>query len=321
LTVAAAFVGAPARAQLTELPHVETRGAGDVHVVLVHDVNSDWTVWEEFMERNAERYTMHAVRLPGIAGSKAPTVLGELEEPWLTNAVAAIGWYLGQEALAHPVLIGHGLGGHIALRFGIQYPGKAWKIVTIDGFPAWPLGGPMDVETRRSQAQQMYDQLRRANQDDLLESMERTVRLLTSQPEKWDSIIATMRATPTEVMTRYTFEMLRSDITGRMRRLETPTLAIAPLDTPATVGMDLAEVWEQTVGSRPTADVVLFEDSRHFVMYDEPEALDRAIQQFIAGEAVRPFADEASDEPGDSEAPAPDDEGPGLPPSTEGEGG
>ncbi|HWQ33597.1 MAG TPA: hypothetical protein VNQ79_12150 [Blastocatellia bacterium] len=52
---------------LGELGHVEKRGRGPVPMILISDVRTDWTIWQSFMERNAERYTMYAVTLPGAA--------------------------------------------------------------------------------------------------------------------------------------------------------------------------------------------------------------------------------------------------------------
>src|SRR5688500_2392184 len=45
------------------VPHVEVRGKGPIQMVLIPGLLSDWTVFESFMERNGERYTMYAVTL------------------------------------------------------------------------------------------------------------------------------------------------------------------------------------------------------------------------------------------------------------------
>ena len=67
-----AVLATPALAAHEGLAHVETRGEGDTHLLLVPGLLCDWTVWESFMERNAERYTMHAVTLPGFGGTEPP---------------------------------------------------------------------------------------------------------------------------------------------------------------------------------------------------------------------------------------------------------
>jgi hypothetical protein len=47
---------------LGQLGQVEKRGRGPVPVILIADVRTDWTIYQSFIDRNAERYTMYAVR-------------------------------------------------------------------------------------------------------------------------------------------------------------------------------------------------------------------------------------------------------------------
>ncbi len=65
LPVSAVVAEAPALALVEEV------GTGDVPVVLIHNTQGDWRVWESFMERNSARYSMFAVRLAGAGGSEA----------------------------------------------------------------------------------------------------------------------------------------------------------------------------------------------------------------------------------------------------------
>ena len=53
------------------LAHVERVGTGPVDLVLIPGLACDWRVWEDFLQRNARRYTMYAVTLPGFGGAPA----------------------------------------------------------------------------------------------------------------------------------------------------------------------------------------------------------------------------------------------------------
>src|SRR5262245_47521140 len=63
---------APSTGAVTPLGHVEVRGTGPVPVVLIPNLVMDWTIFESFMQRNSEKFTMYAVTLPGFAGSAPP---------------------------------------------------------------------------------------------------------------------------------------------------------------------------------------------------------------------------------------------------------
>ena len=61
---------APGAIAAPELAHVEVRGTGDTALVLIPGLVCGWEVWESFMDRNGDRYTMYAVTLPGMNGSE-----------------------------------------------------------------------------------------------------------------------------------------------------------------------------------------------------------------------------------------------------------
>lgn len=68
---------------------VEKRGRGPVPLILIADLRTDWTVFQSFMERNAERYTLYAVTLPGYGGTPAPPRPATLDlttTPWWDGA-------------------------------------------------------------------------------------------------------------------------------------------------------------------------------------------------------------------------------------------
>ena len=83
-SITLALGAASAASAGTPLGHVEQRGAGPTPVVLISGLACDWTVWEDFMDRNTERFTMYAVTLPGMAGTDAPPKPeAEGGTPWL----------------------------------------------------------------------------------------------------------------------------------------------------------------------------------------------------------------------------------------------
>lgn len=66
-------------------------GSGEPVLLLIPCASCRWRSFDEFMQRNAERYTMYAVTLPGYGGTRPPDLPRySTSTLWHNNAVAAL---------------------------------------------------------------------------------------------------------------------------------------------------------------------------------------------------------------------------------------
>jgi pyruvate dehydrogenase E2 component (dihydrolipoamide acetyltransferase) len=122
---------------------------GDV-VLLVHGYGGDQNSWLFLQEPLAARYRVYALDLPGHGTSTKDVGEGPLSV--LADAVTGVLDALGAER-AH--LVGHSMGGAVALAVAAQYPGRIASLTLIapSGFGpeinAGYLRGFADAQTRR----------------------------------------------------------------------------------------------------------------------------------------------------------------------------
>jgi pimeloyl-ACP methyl ester carboxylesterase len=96
-------------------------------LVVIHGGGGDARTWLSNMEVLAEKYTVFAPDLPGYGGS-AP-LDGKYYIPELTNFIKRFTERLGLEKF---YLMGHSLGGGVALNMALNFPDKIKKLVLID---------------------------------------------------------------------------------------------------------------------------------------------------------------------------------------------
>ncbi len=280
---------------LTPIPHAETRGQGATTLVLVPGWTCDWTVWDGFMTRNADRYSMHALTLPGFGGTAAPPLNPEDKgAPWIDNAAQAISTYLADHNLTDVVLVGHSLGAHLAYRVAIEHPDRVAKVVAIDGFPAFPIGGPQSqftAEQRASLVDSMLAPRMRELTDEQWAGQQKTMlNSMVTDPSRAEQLSAVCAKTDKQTAVEYYLQLLKADVTPRMAELKQPTLAIAAIDPSMNVtgqADNIRTIWRNQIEPAPNANVVFFEATRHFVMDDQPAALDEALSNFLAGKPVK----------------------------------
>lgn len=290
---------------VTPPAHVEIRGTGPVPMVLIPGLACDWTVWDSFMSRNEGAYTMYAVTLPGFAGSDPPPTPPEDAKfgdgPWLANAERAVVQLVEEKGLARPVVVGHSLGGHLAMRLAAEHPGMFRSAVAVDGMPAFPLSGPgieMTREQRETFASTMFRSMSATPDEAWRTQQKQWVMQMVTDPTRGESIAAMNARTPKTVVCRYMAELLAADITAEVKKSETPILmvaAVAPSGTPGSSAESVRTIWTSFSEGTKTVNVVYFEDSRHFVMDDAPEKLDRVMERWVKGEPVEEKKAEAQE--------------------------
>lgn len=295
-TLAAIALIAPASLAhaLTPVAHVETRGAGPTTLVLIPGWTCDWTVWDDFMSRNAANYTMHALTLPGFGGTAAPPLNPEDKGvPWIDNAANAVAAFLADRNLNNVILVGHSMGAHLAFRVAIEHPDRVAKVIGVDGFPAFPIGGPqsqLSADQRASLVDSMLAPRMRELTDEQWAGQQKTMlNSMVTDPARAEQLTAVCAKTDKQTAIEYYLQLLKADVTPRIADLKAPTLAIAAIDPSMNVtgqADNIRQIWRNQFEPAPDAHVVFFEATRHFVMDDQPAALDKAVADFIAGNKV-----------------------------------
>jgi pimeloyl-ACP methyl ester carboxylesterase len=102
-----------------------TGGAGPV-VVLLHGIASSATTWGQVMPGLAERTTVVAPDLLGHGSSTKSA--GDYSLGALANGIRDLMAALGHQ---RATLIGHSLGGGVALQFAYQFPGRCERLVLV----------------------------------------------------------------------------------------------------------------------------------------------------------------------------------------------
>ena len=139
--------------------YYERAGSGDPEFLFVPGWCCDNTAFRPQFEHFAREHAVTALDLRGVGRSDRPTDGYSISG--LADDVAA---FCGAVGIGKPVIVGHSLGGMIAVEFGARYPGLPSALVLVDPGPIDPepetveffsgfakqLEGPDGEETRRA---------------------------------------------------------------------------------------------------------------------------------------------------------------------------
>lgn len=285
----------PAAGQDAVLPHVEAAGTGEANVVLIHGTQGDWTVWRSFMERNADRYTMLAVQLPGLAGYDAlpaPEDDALDRTPWTDAVAGAVVDEIERRGMNRVYLIGHDLGAMIAMRLAIDHPALVAGVISVDAMPAYPLNLAGYTMTPAERMDAVSDGLlaRIADTDPIAWRL-RWKQIAGRQVEnKTDSEHLSEIATKVDFYAwrRWIIENHVPDLREPLRDSGVPVLAAAAVNGGmlALMGSQVMveEFWRLPFDDWEQGRVTFFENTRHYIFLDRPETFDAMVTRFVAGQ-------------------------------------
>ncbi|HWW96701.1 MAG TPA: alpha/beta hydrolase [Edaphobacter sp.] len=251
-------------------------------VILIPGLSSSRDVYSAEAKLLTANYRLHLIQIAGFAGDPAgPNATG----PILAPVVEQLHQYIVANKLQHPAIVGHSLGGLLGLMLADTHPEDVGKLLIVDSLPFYALvfAPEATVDTVTPQAVAMRDQMLAASPDIFAAIVNQTAGALVLNPEARKLVAANSIASDRTVMTNAMYEDLVTDLRPRLAAIKTPTTLLYPFDASA-VGPDSTKidtVYTSVYSTMPNLNIHRIDDSRHFIMYDQPAAFDKAVQLFL----------------------------------------
>lgn len=265
----------------TPFAHVEVRGTGRTDLILLSNFAQDWTAWTTFMDKNSSRFRMTAVTLPGFANTKPPPLSDSHDFRalyWLDNAVLQLYHLIKSRNIEAPVLVGHGGGAYLAVRFSAEHPGLVRGSVVVNGrIRASSRVEPgLDEEARHALGAGFYNWMTKAMSDEEFQGfVDETVGLQCDSPDRREELETVAYSTERNVTARYFSEIMAATLDDYLQIYKKPLLVTV------SVG-DNAEHWRPTVDSNDNRSLVEFPEAGYLIMETAPDKLGKAIEEFLA---------------------------------------
>jgi pimeloyl-ACP methyl ester carboxylesterase len=265
---------------LTRITVVDAGTAGKPDVVLIPGMASSRAVWDAEVKLLAPNYRLHLVQVNGFGGVPAG---GNATGAILPGVVEDLHVYIEAQPM-HPAVIGHSMGGLLALMLADKYPADVRKMIIVDSLPFYGLvfDPNATVESVASQGKAVRDQMIALPQDQFEMAIPMQVANLVMNSDGQKQVAAMSIASDRAVFANSMLEDLQTDLRPEMAKIKTPALLLYPYDD--TLQHDPAKVealYKSAYAGMPNVTMVRIDGSRHFVMYDQPAKMDASIEGFL----------------------------------------
>ncbi|HDS0921101.1 TPA: alpha/beta hydrolase [Pseudomonas putida] len=259
---------------------VTVEGTGP-DVILIPGLASSREVWAGLASTLRKQHRLHLVQVAGFAGLPAvPAVDGRVAAP-VAEAVAG---YIRSQRLEAPAVIGHSLGGEVALMLGARHPEQVGRLMVVDALPFYTLliDPTATAETAAPQAAAFRDGMLLAPAAQA-EAMQRTAidRLAKTTAARPALVEAALRSDRRAVADA-TYELMTTDLRPELGSIQSPVQVVYAYDP--LYGIPAASVDATFANAYAGARNISFkriDGSFHFVMLDQPQAFAEAVVGFL----------------------------------------
>jgi N-formylmaleamate deformylase len=279
---------------------VEKTGNGPA-LILIPGLYCSGDVWKETVAHYKDRYTCYSITLPGFAGQppihsgaaganagSGAAVAGGEDTTLLAAMGQDIARYITENKIRKPLLVGHSLGGWLALKIATSNPGLLGGVVCVSSAPFLPalsMGNGISLDSARAMGKmikgymvgQTPEQIRQGQQYTLPTMIRDTMRI----NEVMKMAVRCDPATQGEVM----YELFSVDLRPEMYKVQCPVLVLGDWVAYKSYGAtreNVLEKYQQQYGKAAHVTIEINDDSKHFIMYDEPVWFFGQVDKFLA---------------------------------------
>jgi pimeloyl-ACP methyl ester carboxylesterase len=264
---------------------VERHGDHGRPVILIPGLAGGPLVWQETIASLEKDHVVYAVTLAGFDGTPVPTAGGNLFDRADTSLLQLI----RQQKIDQPVLVGHSLGGTLALRFAGEHPELISGVVAVDGLPLFPGMDRVSAEQRIAMAAGMRKQMESATPEQFkTQQLDYMQKIGVIDPALAARYAPFNARSDIKATAEYMAEDLASDGRPGLKHANVPILEISPYNAPdfSHPPMIMSEAqktayYQSLLANAPNAKVVSISPSRHYVMLDQPAKFQRVLDDFL----------------------------------------
>ncbi len=252
-------------------------------LVLIHGLGSSMPAWKENLAALSARHRVVAIDLPGYGKSSKGNY--DYSMAFFAKAVRGVVRELG---LSHVVLVGHSMGGQIAMTYALEYPQDVDALVLsspaglerfADGEAHWLAGATTPEFTCKADAEAVW-----------LRHTQNFHRVPKSAEFMVRDRLAVVGGPDFEAycnaVSRSVAGMLDGPVVDRLRDLELPTLVVFGeydnlIPNPLLHGGSTERLAKKAVETMRDGQLVMLERAGHFAQFEAADAWNSAVLRFL----------------------------------------
>ena len=234
-------------------------GKGKQSIIFIPGFASSGDVWNETKTAFEKEYTCYTLTMAGFAGVKPQ------QNPSFENWKTEIANYIKDNKIEKPILIGHSMGGGLALAIAADYPELIGKIIVVDALPCLAaLMDPSFKSKENNDSSAMASQMTGMTDAQFLEMQKKTMPRLLADASKMDTVVDWSVKSDRKTFAQMYCDFSNTDLRNKIAAIKCPSLILLE-----SYFINLKPAIEEQYKNLKTADFKYASKGLHFIMYDD----------------------------------------------------
>jgi pimeloyl-ACP methyl ester carboxylesterase len=249
-------------------------------VVMIPGLNSAASTWTEICAALQPGVQCHIVQLPGFAG--APAVATDNFLAGMRDRLLA---YLDDRKLDKPVVMGHSLGGVLALQMAAEKPGRIERLVIVDSLPFLAGLRGLTPEAAKGAAVAMRQGMLNSTPAQWEAGARQGSMGMSRNPANNERVFAWSMASDRATSAQAMSELWGEDLRPLLPRITAPTLVMGAWAAYEPMGATLESTkgaFDSQYAGLKGVKVSMSQRGYHFLMWDDADWLVGEVKGFLA---------------------------------------
>jgi pimeloyl-ACP methyl ester carboxylesterase len=242
--------------------NVEVKGDGEP-ILFIPGFTCTGEVFDDVVKELSKSYQCHIFTLAGF-GNVPP-----IEKDWLLNVKNGISNYIDSKNLKNPIVIGHSLGGTLAMWLAKTVDLNLKKIIVVDALPS--IGALMIPNF--DPATIVYDNpysktLLNMNDEEFKKMAYQSAKFMSLNEDKHEVIAKWIIMSDRKTYVNGYTDLLKLDLRDELANINVPVVILAATHPNKEM---MQKNYDKQYRNLKNYEIFYAENSAHFIMYDRPE--------------------------------------------------
>lgn len=250
---------------------VQISGHGKKSILFIPGFACSGEVWKETRAAFEDRFTCYTLTMAGFAGVPAQP------SPSFNNWENAIAEYLKTNHIQRPIVVGHSMGGGLALALAADHPDLINKIVVVDALPCLAaLMNPSFKSIENKDCGSMVEQFSHITDEQFKQMQMRGIPRLLADTSRTSGVVKWSIRSDRGTFARMYCDFSNTDLRNKLNKIICPTLVLLE---PSFINYKPAI--EEQYKQLTSAQLRYANKGLHFIMYDDKSWCEQQLLAFI----------------------------------------
>lgn len=250
---------------------VTKSGQGSKSIIFIPGFSCSGEVWNETKSKYEKDFTCFTLTMAGFADAKP--------QPNATfkNWETSIANYIKENKIDKPTIIGHSMGGGLALALASDYPELIEKIIVVDALPCLPaLFNPTFKTEEKPNCSAMVNQINSATNEQFYQMQKISIQRLVADTSKQELVVSWSMKSDRKTFAEMYCDFSNTDLREKIKAVKCPTLILLEV-----YFKNLKPAIEEQYKNLKTANLQYSNKGLHFIMYDDKEWYFSQLNNFM----------------------------------------